>query len=466
MKEAIGNTSTKLSAGRQHFGLAQCKQATEGIQHIYASLHKRQNLSPTTYQLSMNGYQCMTIEKQLTTNLKVLHVIPSVSSTRGGPTQVVLNLVKALRDRDVDAEIVTTNDDGAKVLDVPCDRRVEYEGVPIWFFPRFSTSKTAISLGNDRGFLFSWPLTRWMWQNLSNYDVLDTHYLFSYSSTCAGAIARWKNIPYTVRTMGQLSPWALAQSRRKKQIYSTLIERKNLNKAAIVHCTSQGEAEDVNRFGIAAPKAILPLGVRSGEKIEDAGLKLRQVYNIPSERAIVLFLSRIHYKKRPELLLEALHSLKSKHHFHLIFAGTGDREYLQQIESLAASLDLTKNVTFVGFVTGESKELVLQGSDFFVLPSFAENFAIAVAEAMAARLPVIITPEVQIAPEVSAANAGLVVEGEVKTVANAIATLLTSPQLREELGNNGNKLVETRYSWDAIARELISVYRKAIDGKQ
>ncbi|MBP0020684.1 MAG: glycosyltransferase [Cyanobacteria bacterium SBLK] len=396
--------------------------------------------------------------------LKVLHVIPSVSSARGGPTLVALNLVKALRDRNVDAEIVTTNDDdGIRVLDVPCDRRIEYEGVPIRFFPLFATPTKGVSLGNDRGFLFSWPLTRWMWQNLNDYDILDTHYLFSYCSTCAGAIARWKNIPYTVRTMGQLSPWALAQSRRKKQIYAALIERQNLNKAAIVHCTSRGEAEDVNNFGVVAPKAILPLGVRSGTKIEDAGLKLRQLYNIPAESAIVLFLSRIHYKKRPELLLDALHSLKSKHHFHLIFAGTGDKEYLQQIESLIESLDLTKQVTFAGFVTGESKALVLQGSDFFVLPSFAENFAIAVAEAMAAGLPVIITPEVQIAPEVDAANAGLVVEGEVKTVVDAIATLLTSPQLRQELGNNGKQLVKTRYSWEAIAGDLISVYQKAID---
>ncbi|MGK7923812.1 MAG: glycosyltransferase [Spirulina sp.] len=398
--------------------------------------------------------------------LKVLHVIPSVSSTRGGPTQVVLNLVRALRDRDVDAEIVTTNDDGLGVLDVPLDRRVEYEGVPVWFFPRFSAPKTGISLGTDRGFLFSWPLTRWMWQNLTHYDILDHHYLFSYSSTCAGAIARWKKIPYTVRTMGQLSPWALAQSRRKKQIYATLIERRNLNRAAIVHCTSQGEAEDVSNFGVIAPKAIISLGVRSGTKIADAGLKLRQLYNISSATPIVLFLSRIHYKKRPELLLEALHSLRSKQDFHLLFAGTGDENYLKTLENLVESFDLTQNVTFAGFVTGENKDLVLQGSDLFILPSFAENFAIAVAEAMAVGLPVIITPQVQIAPEIRAANAGLVVEGEVKTVAEAIATLLTSPQLRQEFGNNGRKLVETRYSWDAIAQQLISVYQTAIISKQ
>lgn len=394
---------------------------------------------------------------------KVLHVIPSVSSARGGPTQVVLNLVKALRDRNIDAEIATTDDNGLEVLDVPLHQCIEYEGVPIWFFPRFSAPKNSLSLGNDRGFLFSWSLTQWLWQNLANYDILDHHYLFSYSSTCAGAIARWKKIPYTVRTMGQLSPWALAQSQRKKQIYSALIERRNLNQAAVIHCTTAGEAEDVNNFGIVAPKAILPLGVQAEIVIDDAHSKLRQIYQISSTTPIILFLSRIHYKKRPELLLEALYSLKSKQEFHLIFAGTGEEDYLKKLESLVASFDLTQNVTFAGFLTGESKALVLQGSDLFILPSFAENFAVAVAEAMAVGLPVIVTPQVQIAPEILAAKAGLVVEGEVKTVAKAIATLLASPQLRQELGDNGKQLVKTRYSWDAIAGHLISVYQTIIN---
>ena len=57
--------------------------------------------------------------------MKVLHVIPSIAEVRGGPTQVVLNLVQALRRQGVDAEIVTTNDNDSALLDVPLNQRVE-----------------------------------------------------------------------------------------------------------------------------------------------------------------------------------------------------------------------------------------------------------------------------------------------------------------------------------------------------
>ena len=91
--------------------------------------------------------------------------------------------------------------------------------------------------------IFSTALSAWLWEHIRDYDIIHTHYLFSYPSTCAGLIARCKGIPYIVRTIGQLTPWALAQSSFKKQIYTSLIERHNLNRAAAIHCTSDGEAE-------------------------------------------------------------------------------------------------------------------------------------------------------------------------------------------------------------------------------
>jgi glycosyltransferase involved in cell wall biosynthesis len=94
----------------------------------------------------------------------------------------------------------------------------------------------------------------------------------------------------------------------------------------------------------------------------------------------------------------------------------------------------------------------------FVLPSFSENFGVAVAEAMAAGLPVIVTPGVQIAPEIAAESAGLVVKGDVEPLGDAIAQLLNSPNLRRQLGENGKRLVSRRYCWSAIAQNLTDVY--------
>lgn len=394
--------------------------------------------------------------------MRVLHVIPSVSPHRGGPSRVAINLVKHLREQGVDAEIATTNDDGSgseAPLDVPVNQRSEYEGVPVWFFPLSNSSRQNVSLGRDKGFLFSAPFTQWLWQNIRSYDVLDNHYLFSYASTCAGAIARWQKVPYTVRTMGQLAPWALAQSRRKKQLYAFLLERHNLNRANAIHCTSSGEVTDVRNFGVTAPTLTLPLGVEFPQPLPEAKQKLRARYQLPAEVPLILFLSRLHYKKRPDLLLEALHQLSSQtSHFHLLLAGSGEPDYLDTLKNLVSSLGLSEKTTFTGFVAGSDKDLVLQGSDLFVLPSFSENFGIAVAEAMAAGLPVIITPEVQIAPDIAQAKAGLVVEGTVSAFAEAIALLLNSKSDRQQLGHNGVQYAQQYYTWSAIAAQLANAY--------
>jgi len=393
--------------------------------------------------------------------LNILHVIPSVSPLRGGPSYAVINMVKALQKHGINAEIATTDDNGAseQPLDVPLGERTDYQGVPVYFFPTHNSSGSSFT--QDRGFLFSWPLTQWLSNHIRDYDLIHTHYLFSYPSTCAAVLAKNQGVPYIRRTIGQLSPWALAQSRRKKQLYSLLIERRTLNQAAAIHCTSEGEALDVRNYGITAPTVTIPLGVDIPEIQPDAKAKLRDKYDIPLDAPIILFLSRLHYKKRPDLLIEALHQVKSKHpNIYLLLAGSGDPEYIEQLKQLLHQLDLHYCTRFTGFVTGEDKDLVLQGSDLFVLPSFSENFGIAVVEAMAAGLPVIITPEVQISPEIEQANAGLVVEGNRASVASAISQLLASE--KQKLSQNAQTLVKQSYSWPAIAERLADIDRSLI----
>lgn len=391
--------------------------------------------------------------------MKTLHVIPSVSPIRGGPSHAVLQTVKALRNLGYDSRIATTNDNGPeKSLDVPLNQQVDYEGVPTWFFSRLSPQTKKFTLNRDKAFLFSVDLTRWLWQHVKDYDLIETRYLFSYASTSARIIARWQEVPYIAHPTGQLSPWALAQSRLKKQLYTFLIERQNLNRASAIQCSSTDEAQDIRNFGIQSPIFTVPVGVNQSQEQMNAKENLRKLYGIDPDIPIVVFLSRLHYKKRPELLLQSLAQLANQFDFHLVLAGSGDSEYLESLKQLISSLQLTQQTSFPGFVTGLDKELLLQGSDIFVLPSFSENFGVAVAEAMAARLPVVITPGVQIAPEIAAAQAGLVVEGEVDALSAAIAQLLTSPDLRHQLGENGRRLASSRYSWEAIAQQLAEAY--------
>ena len=385
--------------------------------------------------------------------MKVLHVIPSLSPALGGPSQVALKTVKALRDQGVDAEIATTNYEPTAISSVPLNRLVDYRDVPVWFFAADFAFKE---------YIFSASLTKWLWQHISDYDILDNHYLFSYVPTCAAAIAKFKNIPYTIRTQGQLTPWALQQNRLRKKLYTLLIERHNLNKAAAIHCTTLQEAADLHNFGIDTPAIALPLGVEQATQIPNARVELLKLWLIPGDRQIVLFLSRLHPKKRPDLLIDSFQQVITQNpDCHLVIAGSGDAEYTKYLQQLVTQYNLSDRITFTGFVTGIKKNLLLQGADMFVLPSYSENFGIAIAEAMAAGLPVIVTPGIQIAPEIAAADAGIVVNDRAELI-TAMVQLAESPAMRSRFGNNGKKLAKNKYNWNQVATQLISAYDEVL----
>ena len=277
--------------------------------------------------------------------MKVLHVIPSLSPALGGPTKVALNLVKAIRSQGVDAEIVTTNHHDVGRLDVPLNQRIEYQGVPVWFLP--------VSYGMKE-YIFSFALTKWLWQHVSSYDILDNHYLFSYAPTCAGAIARRRHIPYTVRTQGQLTPLGITAKCLEKKLYTALIENRNLKQAAAIHCTTTQEAEDLRNFGITTPTITLPLGVEPPPKLTAARSQLHRLYDIPNERLTILFLSRLHPKKRPDLLINSVAKIVSQYNCHLIIAGSGEADYVSYLQQLVPN-NLSDRISFTGFVTGDLK---------------------------------------------------------------------------------------------------------------
>ena len=139
--------------------------------------------------------------------MRVLHLIPSVSLRRGGPSQAVINMVTAQRAAGIDALIVSTNDDVEGELDVPLGTISTYRGVPVLFFSRWSPPLRVL-----REFAYSRPLLSWLQNNLRQYDVLHVHALFSACTSFGMRIARKQGIPYVCRIIGQLSPWSLAQS--------------------------------------------------------------------------------------------------------------------------------------------------------------------------------------------------------------------------------------------------------------
>ena len=97
-------------------------------------------------------------------------------------------------------------------------------------------------------------------------------------------------------------------------------------------------------------------------------------------------------------------------------------------------------------------------ADCFVLTSLAENFSVAVVEAMAAGLPVVVTNTVGVAPAVAAHGAGLMVPRNEEAVAAGMVTLLKSETLRKQMGEAGKLLARTRYNPDSVAKEWLDQF--------
>jgi glycosyltransferase involved in cell wall biosynthesis len=369
---------------------------------------------------------------------------------------MVLGLSAALAAKNIDVTIITTDsngDIGQLPLDVPLNEPIQQNGYQIIYFRCYPW----------RRYKFSFSLLQWLNENARQFDLAHIHALFSPVTTLAATIARYHKLPYIMRPCGMLDPADLQKKKRLKQIYATLLERPNLVGAAAIHFTSKEEAKISERFGLGStgkmlvPRdLVIPLGVT-------AGLFPKRLPE--SHVPIILFMSRIEPKKGLDLLIPALESiLVSGVEFHFILAGSNpqDADYETQIKVQIYNSRLAKYTTITGFVSGDLKVKLLTKADLFVLPSYYENFGLAVAEAMAAGVPVVISDRIHIAEDIQQTEAGWVGPLEVGAIANSIKSALLNPQERQRRGLNGKEYAKKHYNWEAIAQQTIDAYQQIL----
>jgi len=380
--------------------------------------------------------------------MRVLHVIPSLSPLRGGPSVAALEMAAAQRALGIDARLLSTDDHGAGCWSAgPVGAWFEHGGVPVWLCRRWRAPQRLL-----RDWALAPALPQRLQAELASTDVVHVHALFAFPSTTAMLLARRAGVPYVVSTIGQLCSWSLQQSARRKRWMLALLERRNLASASALHVTTAAEREQTEALGLQAPCLEIPLGVALPPLLP---LPPRD----PQAPRRLLFLARLHPKKQLEHLLTALGLLRSNHpglRWQLQIAGQGDPAYVVALQRQARQLGLDDAIAWLGFVEGEAKWQLLRQADWFVLPSASENFGIAVIEALAAATPVLISPEVALAPAVAAARAGLVCSASPEPLAAALAVALQHSD--PDWGQRARALAAERYSWPVIAQRFASAY--------
>jgi glycosyltransferase involved in cell wall biosynthesis len=391
--------------------------------------------------------------------MRLLQIIPSIALVYGGPSQMVRGFAQSLAAAGAEVTILTTNangDAGQAPLDVPL-------GVPI---AEANYTVRYFACSPWRRYKFSLGLLGWLYRHAPEYDLAHIHALFSPLSTAAATVARRRGLPYVLRPLGTLDPADLQKKRRLKQLYGQLFEATNLAGAAALHFTSPIEAAVSHRFGAATTDWIIPLGVAAPPAVAEADRQcLLAQWGIPRDRPLVLYLSRLDPKKGLDLLLPALEQLASQGlAFHLVLAGGNPQDpgYEKAVGDRIRASVLAPCTTLTGFVTGPAKAALLQSADLFVLPSYYENFGIAVAEAMAAGVPVVVSKGVYTWPDIAASGSGWVCELTVASVAAAIAEALSHPDQRQRRGQQAQRYAGEHYAWDAIAQTTLAAYRRAL----
>ena len=290
--------------------------------------------------------------------------------------------------------------------------------------------------------------------------VVHMHGLWQGHTRRGAASARSAKVPYLMAAHGMAEPWALKHKKWKKRIYTALVEGKNLRRAACLHALSRPEIGHLRALAPDARICFVPNGV---DLVPFDDLPARSTFedDYPeiAGKFVVLFFGRVHVKKGLDLLAGALKAVALEHpDVHVVIAGNDDGA-MGPFRDQCEALGVINRVTWVGHVSGEKARRVWAAADAFVLPSYSEGFSMAVLEALACRLPSLITTACHF-PELGAADGGIVVEPDLAGVTTGLRSLLErSNAEREAMASRGRALVESKYTWDRQARRLAEVYR-------
>lgn len=250
---------------------------------------------------------------------------------------------------------------------------------------------------------------------------------------------------------GMLEPWIMHRHYWTRKVPALwLYQKASIRNSDVIHATAESERQNLLALGYNQNIAVIPNGI-----------DVRNIQIKPSWKRTrtILFLSRIHVKKGIDILIDAVSELKdSMTDFRVLIAGEGEMNYITHLKSLAVQKGVANQIEFIGGVYGNEKWNLYQKADFFVLPTHSENFGIVVAEALASGTPVITTTGTPW-EELNTRHCGWWIPCNVRNLKIALFSAITlADDKLVEMGCNGRKLVEERYSVEAIAQQMKALY--------
>lgn len=364
--------------------------------------------------------------------MKLLHYIPSLDRAWGGTTSYMQLLSKELG-KLVELHVVSHHSVNQVILE---NASIHYIEQSLWKL----------------------NLAKKQWLDLLNKIRPDVvHVNCCWMPLCAYTQQWSQEAGYKVvlTPHGMLEPYIMHRHYWTKKLPALLLYQKRaIRNADMIHATALCEKDNILRLGYNDKIEVIPNG------IDVNSIQLRTNWE---RRKQILFLSRIHPKKGIEFLIEAVWALKGVFKdYRIVIAGEGETHYVKQLRKEILSMGLNDIIVLLGGVYGERKWQLYRDSDLFVLPTYSENFGIVIAEALATGTPVITTTGTPW-EELNTKHCGWWIEIGRNPLIEALNQYisLTEGNLKE-MGKNGRKLIEQKYSAKIMAESLAKLYRNMI----
>ncbi len=376
----------------------------------------------------------------------------------GGPVVDTAAICEHLVELGVDVTVFTTNAGGRTVLDVPVGQLVKVEGVDVWYFPlRF----------NGLGYFYANGLASQIRDQALNFNIIYTDALWGYASIPVYYASKLAVKPYVVKLHGQLEPWSLQQKSLKKKTYLNIWGKRLLNSANGLICSDYQELEELEDLNLKSPAFVIPNGVNIEEFRSLPTHELfRSQFNIPSDALVILFLGRLHPKKRPDLAIQVLSMMpESLKNCHLIIAGPDQEQMVTHLSIYAQELDCLERVHFTGMLDRKEVLAAFAASDLMIMPSepLSENFGISALEALAAGVPILVSDGVPIGRWATWAEAGRMVSCNAQALSQAACELLADPSALKDMGERGKVLAQEKFDIRGITRQLKDQFQAIIE---
>lgn len=384
--------------------------------------------------------------------MHILHLSPYYSPAYafGGVARAVEGLAGALVERGHQVTVLTTDAlDQKRRYDGAADEWID--GVRVLRRPNAAPwLRGRLNLSTPRG------LKKTAAAILPDVDALHVHEFRTAENLLATPIAQTLNKPIVLSPHGTL---ALGVGRgRLKAGWDRLFSGRVARRVDHVNALTETELDDAKKLWQTLGQSQMPTF-----SVIPNGIHLRYFADLPDdtdfrrryglgEMPTVLFMGRLQRRKGLDALIQAFQQANVEHS-RLLIVGPNEG-MMKTIQALAAG---DERIVIAGYLSGEERRRALAAGDVFALPAVGEGLSMAALEAMAAGMPVILSPGCNM-DEVETVGAGYVAAASADAFAVKLRLLLVDSGRRARMGKAAHKLIAQKYTWDTIAKQLESVY--------